>query len=180
MHNAHLELARVALEYANLDVVLFIPTGLPVRKLYTTHASAVERLHMLEAACEGIPGFEVSSLEVDRPEVTYTIDTLRLLKEHYGQQSKLFLITGEDAASDIHTWKNASEIARLVTILYAKRPGAGEEHTLPEGFAFQELPILPQDLSSSRLRTMLSRGEDVSSFIPAAALAYIENHSLYA
>ena len=180
MHNAHLELAQVALENGDLDVVLFIPTGQPVRKLRSTHASAEQRLNMLQAACEGIPGFEVSSLEVDRPEVTYTTDTLRILKELYGQRSKLYLILGEDTATDLHTWKDAAEIAELVTVLYAKRPRIGEGHRLPMGFNCLELPMPEQDISSSYLRALLAKGKDVSEFIPAGALAYIKEHALYA
>ena len=180
VHKVHLELAQVALDTYDLDVVLFIPTGLPVRKLGKTHASATHRLRMLQEACQNTPGFEVSSLEVDRPEVTYTIETLRLLKERYGQHSELFLILGEDTATDLHTWKDSAEIAQLVTILYAKRPGAGEGHELPAGFVFLELPMPAQEISSSYLRTLLANGEDVSCYIPAEALAYIRKHALYA
>lgn len=122
MHNAHLELAQCALEQYQLDTVLFIPAGMPARKLGTTVASASDRLNMLELACRGKRGFEVSAIEVDRPEISYTADTLRELKEQYGEESELFLILGEDAAADLCTWKDSADIACLSTVLYARRP----------------------------------------------------------
>jgi len=178
VHTAHLELAQVALDTCDLDVVLFIPTGQPVRKLGTTHASALDRLHMLEEACKDLPGFEVSPLEIERQDITYTIDTLHQLKELYGFESQLFLILGEDTATDLGTWKDAEQIAQLVTILYAKRPG-GEEGSIPEGFKSKRLPMKARNVSSSGIREILNAGGEVSDLIPPGALEYIKEHGLY-
>ena len=179
VHLAHLELAQVALENHDLDVILFIPTGQPVRKLGTTHASSQDRLHMLEIACEGIPSFEVSSIEVDRPEITFTIDTLRALKTLYGEGCELFLILGEDTVTDLPTWKESEQIAALTTVLYARRPAEESSHILPDGFDCHELSMPAMDISSSLIRDALFKGEDVSELVPSGALAYIKEHKLY-
>ena len=180
VHNAHLVLARAALSQAQLDCILFIPTGLPVRKLTSTEASPLDRLNMLQIACEDTKEFIVSSIEIDRPQITYTIDTLRELKLKYGAESELFLVLGEDTARDIPTWKEASEIAKLAQVLYAKRPGGtNESNELPQGFTFFEIDLSPMDLSSSFIRMLLHEGEDVSAYVPTKVLSYIKEHRLY-
>jgi nicotinate-nucleotide adenylyltransferase len=179
VHNAHLDLAQAALDQYGLDVVLFVPTGMPVRKLGKTQAGAQDRLSMLRAACENKEGFEVSSMEVDRPGVTYTIDTLRELKALYRNESRLYLILGEDTATDLATWKDARELAALAGVLYAKRPGGSRESRLPEGFTCSELLMEVCDISSSGVRELLQKGSDVSNFVPTRVSDYIEEHGLY-
>lgn len=179
VHNAHVELAQAALDQYSLDTVLFIPTGKPVRKLGRTHASAKHRLGMLQALCTGNKNFGVSSLEVERPTITYTIDTVRELKALYGDESELFLILGEDTVIDLATWKNAEEIARHVTILYARRSCGAEEPRLPQGFTCFEICLPVLSLSSSTIRSELSQGNDVQNLVPAEALNYLKKHGLY-
>ena len=179
VHKVHLEMAFAALESGWVNVVLMLPTGQPVRKLGTTHASPQHRLNMLKAVCEGIEGLEVSSLEVDRPEITYTVDTLRELKQLYGENSQLYLILGKDVALDLPTWKEPEEIARLAHILYVYRPTVAEGLELPEGFTCFELPMPAQDVSSSAIRALLLSGKDVGNLVPAKALAYIQEQGLY-
>lgn len=179
VHNAHLELAQAALEQQHLDCVLFVPAGLPVRKLATTEASAEHRLRMLELACKEVPGFCVSSLEVDRPHISYTVDTLHLLQEQFGKECALFLILGEDTVTDISTWKDSHDIAQLAQVLYAKRPGGGDVLMLPRGFRCCELQMPAQNLSSSSVRAVLRKGEDASACVPASVIAYIKKHGLY-
>ncbi len=180
VHNAHLALAHAALEQFSLDSVLFIPTGQPVRKLGRTFASAEDRLQMLKEACFENPKFRVSSLEVDRPEVTYTIDTLRELKLLIGEDVHLCLIVGEDTALDLSSWKESAEIAKLVTVLFARRPWQDKTQELPEGFTCHEIKMPEHDLSSSEVRSLLLQGDDVSALVPARVLAYIRKHGLYA
>ncbi|MCL2806692.1 MAG: nicotinate-nucleotide adenylyltransferase [Coriobacteriia bacterium] len=179
VHNAHMDLAQAALESHSLDKVLFVPTGQPVRKLGKTFADPQHRFNMLQAVCADIEGFEVSPLEIMRPEITYSVDTLRELRTLYGEESKLFLILGEDTATDLPTWKDAHEIAQLVVVLYAKRPGSGTDRELPQEFTCIELPMDAQELSSSLVRSMLFAGKDVQDLIPPQALSYIREQRLY-
>ena len=180
VHRVHLELAHRALAQCHLDKVLFIPAGVPVRKQATAQASAQHRLNMLRLACEGDPCFEVSSLEVDKPQVSYTIDTLRELRAQLGASCELYLILGEDAALDIGTWKDSSEIAQLAKVVYARRPGGGaREMVVPHGFEFFELQMPLQDVASNSIRSLLDEGKDVSGLVPPEVLAYIKEQGLY-
>lgn len=180
VHNAHLELASLALEQYKLDSVLFIPAGMPVRKLGKTHATAEQRLAMLECACADIPGFEVSTIEIERPHVSYTIDTLNELRNLYGVDAELFLIVGEDSLRDIKTWKDSDKIAELATILYAKRPGGSGALQFPEGFTCLGIEMQEQDISSSTVREDLLQGGGAQSPLPQAVFDYIQKQGLYA
>lgn len=179
VHGAHLELAELALEQHDLDFVLFVPAGQPVRKLGMTQATAEQRLHMLRLACADNPDFKVSSFEIDRPQVSYTIDTLKALKEEYGDNTQLFLILGEDNAVDIATWRDSDEIAKLVTVLYAKRPGAFKAPDPPRGFTFYSIEMPQRDLSSSQVKQLLQAGEEADAQVPESVLQYIKEQGLY-
>ena len=83
-HLGHLACAEEALEAANLDAVLFVPTGRPAFKQDRLVTAGEVRLAMVAAAVAGNPAFAVSALEVERPGVTYAVDTLRELRRRRG------------------------------------------------------------------------------------------------
>lgn len=68
------------------------------------------------------PHFVASRFEVDRPGITYTSETLRLLKEHYPQNVELYFITGADAIADIVRWNNSASIAENATLVGQRGP----------------------------------------------------------
>lgn len=179
IHNAHLELAERALNEYELETVLFIPTGKPVRKLGHLQASTEDRLAMTRLSCEEYPAFEVLSLETEREGLTYTIDTLHELCELYAPEDEFFLIVGEDALADLSTWKDSEEIAQLVVVLYAKRPGSTKVQVLPPNFTCYGVEMPERDISSSMARKLLESGKDASKIVPAKALAYINECGLY-
>jgi nicotinate-nucleotide adenylyltransferase len=183
VHVGHLHIAECAREQFTLDGVLFIPTGRPVRKLADGFSAAEDRHAMLRAAIAGNARFDVSRIEVERGGATYTIDTLRILKERYGRRATLFFIVGEDAAADLSTWKDAAEIARLVTVLRAKRPisAATEPPLVHNGirFTIRDIDSRPIDVSSRQMREWVGQGRSIQYLVPDAACAYIKEQGLY-
>ncbi|MDR3308283.1 MAG: nicotinate-nucleotide adenylyltransferase [Coriobacteriales bacterium] len=185
VHYGHLLLAEQACEQFVLDGVLFVPAGQPVRKLGTGFADAAHRYHMLVASTQDNPLFDVSRVELDRPGVTYTVDTLRTLAQQYGGKAALFFITGADATADMATWKAPQEIARLATILSANRVCGGgvQLDTRGEGPDVQPdtrtftIPTLA--LSSQDIRFRLAAGCSVRYLVPEPARLYLKEHSLY-
>ena len=97
VHFGHLVAAEEALVQFNLDRVVFMPTGRPVRKTHSHVSSAEDRYLMTVIATASNPDFEVSRLEIDRPGSTYTVDTMVQLREMYGPEAELFFISGADA-----------------------------------------------------------------------------------
>jgi nicotinate-nucleotide adenylyltransferase len=183
VHIAHLHIAECAREQFALDGVLFIPTGQPVRKLQTGFSAAEDRHAMLKAAIAGNAYFDVSRIELERPGATYTIDTLRAVKERYGGKAELFFIVGSDSAADLATWKDAEGIAGLVTVLSARRAAlpAGEcaSACTSDCFDVRLIDSCLIDISSRELREWVRQGRSIHYLVPSTAYAYIREQKLY-
>jgi nicotinate-nucleotide adenylyltransferase len=183
VHVGHLHIAECAREQFALDGVLFIPTGQPVRKLAAGFSASEDRYVMLRAAVADNAYFDVSRIEIDRAGTTYTIDTLRVLHERYGDRAELFFIVGSDAAADIGTWKDAGEIATLVTVLSAKRviTQDAEPTLLHNGNCFDIRPIASRllDISSQGLRERVGQGCSIRYLVPETTYSYIREQGLY-
>ena len=123
IHNGHLVAAEQAAHDLNLDLVVFVPAGSPAFKQDRHVSSAEDRHAMTLLATADNPRFLVSRLEVDRPGITYTVDTLELLRNHYPNNVEIYFITGADAISDILSWHDADRIASLAHLVGATRPG---------------------------------------------------------
>jgi nicotinate-nucleotide adenylyltransferase len=183
VHIGHMSVAERAREQFELDGVLFIPTGQPVRKLATGASPAASRCAMLEAAIAGNSRFDLSLMETRRLGPTYTIDTLRIIKARYGERARLFFILGADSAAELATWLEAAEIARLVEILSAPRTiPADKERSLvhnENGFIVHAIRAPLIDISSRELRMWAQRGRSLRYLVPDEVAAYIEEQGLY-
>ena len=107
VHYGHLVTAEEALAQFDLDEVVFMPTGQPQAKRHPTVASAHDRYLMTVIATAANQDFSVSSLEVDRPGPTYTVDTMRELGQA-NEGAEFYFITGADAVWEILHWKDAA------------------------------------------------------------------------
>lgn len=186
VHFGHLVTAEEALVQFNLDKVVFMPTGRPVRKTQRHVSSAEDRYLMTVIATASNPDFEVSRLEIDRPGATYTVDTMLQLREIHGPRAELFFISGADAVREILTWKDAARFAELCTFIAATRPGfdAALESFEPVGAGAvaprveaMEVPALA--ISSSDIRARVATRRPVRYLLPESVAAYIEKNGLY-
>jgi nicotinate-nucleotide adenylyltransferase len=182
IHYGHLVTAEEALVQFNLDRVLFMPTGLPVRKIHREVTSGEHRYLMTVIATASNPDFEVSRLEVDRPGPTYTVDTMLELRDMHGPQAELFFITGADAVWEILTWKDSGRLSDVCTFIAATRPGYdlskfAEEDAGRLRIEFMEVPALA--ISSTDIRERMSRRRPVRYLLPEAVASYIEKNHLY-
>src|SRR5690606_23754704 len=123
VHYAHLLLAECCREQCQLDEVWFMPAARSPHKLEQQFASDEHRLAMLELACGGHDAFRVSKLELERGGVSYTVDTLRQLKEER-PGDELFLLMGGDNLNELATWREPEVICELAIPLVAHRPGS--------------------------------------------------------
>jgi len=182
VHYGHLVAAEEALVQFNLDKVLFMPTGRPVRKTHRHVSSAEDRYLMTVIATASNPDFEVSRMEIDRPGDTYTVDTMAALRAQYGASAELFFITGADAVAEILTWKDADRFAGLCTFIAATRPGydvatmAGEHAPAPS-VEYMEVPALA--ISSSDIRERVRARRPTRYLLPEAVASYIYKNGLY-
>lgn len=185
IHNGHLVAAEQAAHDLELDVVVFVPAGSPAFKQDRHVSTAEDRLAMTLLATADNPRFLVSRVEVDRPGVTYTVDTLELLRRHYPTNVELYFITGADAIADILRWRDADRIASLAHLVGATRPGYDLERAranlASSALEFQvhylEVPALA--ISSSDLRARVSQGQSLRYLTKDAVCGYIKKKDLY-
>jgi nicotinate-nucleotide adenylyltransferase len=165
-----------------LDRVTFVPAGIPPHKRYEGMAAAAERYEMTLLAIAENDRFGISRTEMERPGMSYTLDTLKAMgARHPG--SDLFFIAGMDAVLEIASWKEPFEISSLCTIVTVQRPGydkAGLEN-LPQGIRGSlrviETPML--DISATDIRNRVRGKSCVRYLLPEAVRAYIEKNGLY-
>jgi nicotinate-nucleotide adenylyltransferase len=185
IHYGHLVTAEEALVQFNLDRVLFMPTGQPALKSKLRVTPAEDRYLMTVIATAANPDFDVSRMEVDRPGLTYTVDTLTALRDEYGPAAELFFITGADAVWDIVGWKDAEQIASLATFIAATRPGydlaaARVAHEMQAtGFRIESIAVPALAISSTDLRHRVSQRRAIRYLTSEAVGAYIEKRGLY-
>lgn len=185
IHFGHLVTAEEALVQFNLDRVIFMPTGRPARKPDVEVTPAEHRYLMTVIATAANPDFEVSRMEIDRPGLTYTVDTLNALRDKHGPHAELFFITGADAVWDIVTWKDAERFSGLATFIAATRPGydldeARRTHAAELSridIQFIEVPALA--ISSTDIRRRVAGRCPIRYLMPEAVASYVHKYGLY-
>lgn len=179
IHNGHLVAASEVAWVYDLDEVIFVPTGRPVFKLDKRVTNAEDRYLMTVIATASNPKFTVSRVDIDRPGVTYTIDTLRDIRRQH-PQAELFFITGADAVTEIMQWKDAESMWSLAHFVAVTRPGYSSQEgvRLAEGRVDTlEIPALA--ISSTDVRRRAQRHEPVWYLVPDGVVQYIGKHGLY-
>ncbi len=177
-HNAHVALARAALDVFQLDALHWIPAGQPWQKARMISA-AVHREAMVRAAIDGEPRFVLDRIELEREGPSFTLDTVRALRLQHAQ-AELFLVIGADQYAGLHTWRDWPELLGLVTLAVANRPGPMppvDAEVLRTPHRVVPLPML--DISATDIRARVARGLPIDSLVPPAVARYIEINTLY-
>lgn len=186
VHVGHLAAAEEAAQCLTLARVLFIPAQRQPLKEQAPGATATDRLAMLTAAVAGNPRFAVNDIELRRPAPSYTVETLRVLREQYGAEAELYLLLGIDAANTLHHWREPGAILRLARLVVMSR--SEQRHPdwamllgiAPDAEQRIELLAVPDlDLSSRELRRRVAAGEPIRYQVVDTVRAYIERHGLY-
>ncbi|MGB2982248.1 MAG: nicotinate-nucleotide adenylyltransferase [Candidatus Bipolaricaulia bacterium] len=180
IHNAHILIARTALRQFGLSQIILVPNGIPPNRRDEPRPGKEDRFHMVEAAVASEDRLAASRIEVDREGPSYTIDTIRALKDDYPEG--ICLIVGADCLVQIETWKEPEAILASVPLIVAPRAGV----PMP---VFEQAPFLgasictvdmPEvELSSTVLRIMVRSGQSIGSSVPVEVEAYIAEHGLY-
>ena len=178
IHHGHLVAASEAAAEFDLDEVVFVPTGRPSLKQHPGVTAAEHRYLMTVIATASNPRFTVSRVDVDRPGLTYTVDTLRDLRaERPG--ADLFFVTGADAIQQILGWKDVDQLWGMAHFVAVTRPG----HTLSiQGIpadAVTQLEIPALAISSTDCRERARSGEPVWYLVPDGVVQYFAKHGLY-
>lgn len=183
-HLGHLELARAAARELALDRVLLIPASVPPHKPAIWDPGAEHRLRMCRLAGAGDLLLEVSTIELERPGPSYTVDTLRSIRAS-DPDAELTLIVGADMARTLGSWREPREILKLARLAVAERNDTGRRQVLdalaPLGgehrVSFVDMPR--HDISSSLVRRRLTAGEPIGELVGVEVARYIAEHELY-
>lgn len=197
VHFGHL---RAALELAltfELQSVRLVPNHQPPHRA-NANVSAEHRIAMLELALRQCTLLQLDTREMDRDGPSYTFDTLRSLREEFGDNTPIIFGLGADAFEKIASWYRADELLDVANIAVLSRPG-----TELDAIALQELPfaahwvsdsnallnkpsgllykleMTPLAISSTRIREQIARGWASDFLTPESVCSYIDRHELY-
>ncbi len=182
IHHGHLVAASEVAAQFDLDEVVFVPTGVPWQKTHREVSPAEDRYLMTVIATASNPRFSVSRVDIDRPGNTYTVDTLRDLREQRGADTDLYFITGADAVRQILTWYGADQLFDLAHFVGVTRPGVPMTqedlaHLPEDAVTLLEVPALA--ISSTDCRERVHRHEPIWYLVPDGIVQYIAKRGLY-
>lgn len=200
IHFGHLRLAEDMADALGLERVLFIPAGQPPHR-GVPRTAASHRLEMVRRAIAGNPRFVGDAREMQRPQPSYTVDTLTALRAELGEAQPLWLLLGADAFLGLASWHDWRRLFELANIAVAARPGARLTQSdaimepLKSEISQRQVSSIgsaggpagsvllratpPLDISATAIRDILARHESARYLLPDAVLDYIHEHQLY-
>jgi len=189
IHIGHLILAEAARCHGGLDRVVFVPANLPPHKLDRQLAPGQHRFKMVGMAIADNQYFLASSVELARKGPSYTLITVRQLKEEFGGENRFYLILGADSIREIDQWWHPEELLQEVQTIVLRRPGYPLEHLteLERRFgsavvdkikeSVADAPLL--EISSTQIRNRIRTGRTIRYLVPEPVRLYILEHKLY-
>ncbi|MGQ9921430.1 MAG: nicotinate-nucleotide adenylyltransferase [Desulfobacca sp.] len=199
IHLGHLRAAEEVCEYFTLDRLLFIPAARPPHKNTAAVTPFAERQEMVRLAVADHEQFEVSDIENQRPDKSYSVDTLRWFRQTYGPTAEIYFIVGLDAMLEIETWREYQSLFHLCHFVVLDRPGYAFEdlrrllcqklgcQAEPSGQVFRHpnsrqvhfRAITRLDISSTQIRRLAAQGRSLRYLLPEAVRRYILRNNLY-
>lgn len=187
-HDAHIALARAAIDELQLDRLHIVPTGDAWHKTRPL-SQGVHRLAMCRLAFAGLPKVVVDDRELRRDGPTYTIDTLTELRAEY-PGAELFLQIGADQALVFGSWRRPGDILALATVAIAVRAGPSDERTpfdaadplpglRPDAARVRVLALPAMPHSATEVRRRAGAGLPIEHLVSARVAGYIAQHHLY-
>jgi nicotinate-nucleotide adenylyltransferase len=201
IHYGHLRSAEEVCEALNLTHCWFMPAGQPPHKTVPGITPFEVRLEMTRLAVGNHPVMSVSDREGRRPGRSYSIETLRQIRQELGPRGEIFFILGLDAMLEIATWKDYRELFTLSHFVVLDRPGYdrrgleevlgrevhphfrplaggnGFQHPSGHRVLFQETTLMA--ISGTNIRNLVRQGRSIRFLLPEAVRRYIINKMLY-
>lgn len=179
-HVGHVSVAADVADALDLDAVLWIPAGEPPHKSDAELTPAPVRLRMVRAATAADERFRVSEREIVRSGPSYTVDTLRELREEELGDADLFLIMGVDQYRAFGSWHCPEEILELATLAVMNRGGEGVgESEIGDDERVVQVPVRRVDVSSTTVRARVARHDRIEGLVPPEVARIIEAEGLY-
>lgn len=179
VHNGHISIFRSFTESDLIDQLWILLTPDPPHKADKNHAKYSDRLAMLHLAIEDLSAVSISTIEQELPKPSYTIQTIRALKDKHSDFDFSYCLGG-DSLQNFHLWKNYDQILNEVDLLVAERPefhhqNVSESILKKTSFIAHQ----PVSVSSSLIRERLNEGKSISDLVPQQVEDYILSEKLY-
>ena len=185
IHLGHLVVAEEVRRRLKLDEVLFVPAGMPYLKVDHHVTSAAHRLAMLKLALAAYPCFKISTIEIDRPGPSYSVDTISQLKVEF-VGSDLYFVLGWDNLEELPRWHEPERLLEWCRLVAVPRVGcpvpnlAALDKVLPglrDNVIMLSEPLV--DISASLIRERVAKGLPIDHLVPEAVARYIREKGLY-
>jgi len=186
IHSGHLIIAEEARLRLRLARVLFVPAGQPWLKTGRTISPAAHRVEMVKRAIGINSYFELSTVEVDRPGPSYSVETIAILQQQMGAEATIFFLVGWGSLADLPQWKEPAKLIQLCKLVAVTRPGFSRpdlktlEASVPgvtQSLVWLDIP--PVDISSSDIRKRVAQGLSIHGLVPEGVESYIKEQKLY-
>jgi len=179
VHKAHIELAKAVYEQCELDLLLFVPARQAALKDNEVCATAQDRLNMLEIATKNLSiNYQIDTFELDKDEVSYSIDTAKYLYNKY-PNAKLVWIIGSDHIGKLDKWKDVDQLCNIVEFACAKRDGYPlQADTIPLSAKIEYVKFEPILVSSTEIRKHLKNGKNLETMLESKVISYIKDKKL--
>ncbi len=174
IHNAHLVVADQVRQQLGLDQVLLMPEFKPPHVDTKTTIDESYRLDMLELAIEGVEGLSIEKIELERKGISYTFDTMQLLKQK-NPDTDYFFIIGADMVDYLPKWHRIDELVKMVQFVGVQRPKYKTGTSYP--VIWVDIPLM--DISSSMIRDFIKNNRQPNYLLPGSVLDYINEKGLY-
>jgi len=196
IHIGHLRVAQEFATALELDKVLMMVAATPPHRAPPV-ASPEDRLRMTELAVQGFQSLEASDLELVREGPSYTLDTVKEVREA-AEGALIWMALGGDAYALIHSWHRPEDVLSQTHLVVLTRPGysvdlmaplsegLSERYTLngdiyrhDSGATLRSLQVPPVDVSSSMIRKAVSEDSNIQDLVTVEVLQYIQLKGLY-
>jgi nicotinate-nucleotide adenylyltransferase len=186
VHTGHIELSEAVIHQLGLAYVLFVPAGNPYFKAERDITPVEMRLEMVRLAIMGKPHLKLSTLEIERPGPSYTVDTIAELKASLAPEDEIFFMLGWDILPELPKWREPARLIQLCRIVAIPRmnyrvpdlaplekdiPGITERTIVLGG------PII--NISSTIVRERVASGQSIKHLVPPSVEKYIKENGLY-
>ncbi len=175
-HIGHIAMADFVRRSCSYDKVVLVPSFQPAHKIVSTGITPQQRLDMAQLAAEEIENAFVSDCEIRREGVSYSIETVRYLKEYYRLDSKPGLVIGDDLINGFPKWHKVDELVNEADIIVLHR-GEDFEMGLPFPHTYLSNDMIP--VSSSEIRQRVRQRLSISEYVPPSIAEYIFSRGLY-
>lgn len=175
VHHGHLIVGQVAAETLGLAELRFVPAREQPFKRGRHGAPPEHRAGMLSLAIDGHASFRLERAELDRQPPSYTVDTLRALRDR-DPAVELVLLLGGDAAAELEQWHRSEEIPELARVVVFARPGSAVPNS---PLIHQSIPVPHLDISATDVRLRVREGRSIRYLVPDPVAEYIAKHRLY-